>query len=153
MNLEPDFSDFLAALINQKVDFMIVGAYALAHHGAPRATRDFDVWVRPEPENARAVIRALAAFGAPLVVTEQDLLTGKVVQIGVEPVRIDVLNELSGVTPAEIWESREEGKIGPHRVFFIGRKTYVKNKLAAGRRKDLSDLEAIGELPPQDRSA
>jgi hypothetical protein len=148
MTLEPDFADFLDALARHRVEFVIVGAYALAHHGSPRATRDFDVWVRPTPENARSVLRALADFGAPSVAKEEDILTGKVIQLGVEPVRIDIISDLSGVGAAEIWDGRENGDVGGRRVAFIGRKTYVKNKLAAGRRKDLSDLEALGELPP-----
>ena len=148
MNLEADFSDFLAALIKNKVEFVVVGAFALAHHGAPRATGDFDVWVRPEPKNAEAVLRALADFGAPLAgLSTDDFLTGKIVQIGVEPVRIDVINELSGVGAEEVWSGREEGAIGPHRVSFIGRKVYIKNKRASGRTKDLADLEALGEPP------
>lgn len=148
MNLEPDFSDFLAALIKNKVEFVVVGAFALAHHGAPRATGDFDVWVRPEPKNAKAVLHALADFGAPLAgLAESDFLTGKIVQIGVEPVRIDVINELSGVSAEEVWAGREKGAIGPHPVNFIGRKVYIKNKRASGRTKDLADLEALGEPP------
>lgn len=70
------------------------------------------------------------------------------IQIGVEPMRIDIISDLSGVGAAEIWDGREEGDIGGRRVAFIGRKTYVKSKLAAGRRKDLSDLEALDEFPP-----
>jgi hypothetical protein len=148
MNLEPDFSDFLAALIKHKVDFVIVGAFALAHHGAPRATGDFDIWVRPERTNANAVLRALGDFGAPLTgLSEDDFLNGKIVQIGVEPVRIDVINNLSGVSAEEVWSGREKGAIGPHHVHFIGRTVYIKNKRACGRTKDLADLESLGEPP------
>lgn len=148
MNLEPDFGDFLAALIKNEVEFVIVGAFALAHHGAPRATGDFDVWVRPTRTNAKAVLRALGDFGAPLTgLSEDDFLIGQIVQIGVVPVRIDVINELSGVSAEEVWSEREKGVIGPHQVHFIGRKTYIKNKRASGRAKDLADLESLGEPP------
>lgn len=146
MNLEPDFSDFVEALNRNRVEFVIIGAFALGHHGAPRATGDFDVWVRPLEPNARATIKALADFGFPTIdVTPQDILSEKVIQLGVAPVRIDILSELSGVTADEIWSTRISGTLGTHTVFFISRATFVKNKRAAGRKKDQADLHALGE--------
>ena len=148
MNLEPDFSDFIEALKRNDVEFMIVGAFALGHHGAPRATGDFDVWVRPREPNAKATIKALADFGFPTInVTPEDILSGKVIQLGVVPVRIDILSDLSGVAADEIWDSKVSGRLGPHTVFFIGRETFVKNKRASGRDKDKADLTALGEGP------
>lgn len=146
MNLEPDFSDFIETLNRNKVEFVIVGAFALGHHGAPRATGDFDVWVRPHEPNARATIQALVDFGLPTInVTPEDILSGKVIQLGVAPVRIDILSDLSGVTADEVWRTKVPGRLGPHSLFFIGRETFVKNKRAAGRKKDQADLLALGE--------
>lgn len=124
----------------------MVGAFALGHHGAPRATGDFDVWVRPLEANAAATIKAIEEFGFPTKdVAPADVLSGKVLQLGVAPVRFDVLSELRGVTADEVWASRTSGTLGPHAVFFISRETFVKNKRAAGRSKDRADLVALGE--------
>jgi len=112
--LNRDFVDLLRAFGAADVRFLIVGAYALAHHGRPRATGDLDVWIDPSPENAPRVMAALQAFGAPLQgVTEADFAQPSVVfQIGVAPGRIDILTELSGITFGEAWPERESGAFG-----------------------------------------
>ena len=99
MLLNPDFKDILSALSAAKIDFLVVGAYAVAAHGHPRATGDLDLWVRAEPNTALRVLKVLAEFGAPLHdLTVEDLSTpGIVFQIGVEPSRIDILTSVSGV--------------------------------------------------------
>jgi hypothetical protein len=98
--LNPDFSDMLSAFTGESVEYLVVGAYALAAHGVPRATGDLDFWIRPTPENASRVLRALAAFGAPTADLALDDLTTPdlVFQIGVEPNRIDILTSIDGVT-------------------------------------------------------
>src|SRR5262245_65310908 len=103
--MNPDFVDLLRAFADADVRFMIVGAYALAVHGRPRATGDLDVWIDATPENASRVMKALAAFGAPLSeITEADFAhPGVVYQIGVAPGRIDILTELTGVTFEQAW--------------------------------------------------
>lgn len=143
--MNPDFVDLLRAFGAADVRFLIVGAYALAHHGRPRATGDLDVWVDATPANAPRVIRALAAFGAPLTdVTEHDFARpGVVVQIGVPPGRIDILTELTGLTFAEAWPDREAGRFGELEVDFLGREAFVRNKRATGRLKDLGDIEGL----------
>src|SRR5574339_875662 len=110
--MNPDFVDLLRAFADAEVRYLVVGAYALAHHGRPRATGDLDIWVDASPSNAPRVMRALAAFGAPMnEITEDDFAQpGVVFQIGVPPGRIDVLTELSGVTFAEAWPEREPGR-------------------------------------------
>jgi hypothetical protein len=115
-----DFVDLLRAFIDADVRFLVVGAYALAHHGRPRATGDLDVWVEPAAENADRVMRALANFGAPLSdVTAADFARpGVVLQIGVPPGRIDVLTELTGLQFADAWPSREPGRFGSLTVDF-----------------------------------
>lgn len=143
--MNPDFVDLLRAFSDADVRFLIVGAYALAHHGRPRATGDLDVWVEATPENAERVLRALAAFGAPLQdVSMSDFAQpGVVYQIGVPPGRIDILTELSGLQFAEAWPTREAGTFGGVAVDFIGREAFLRNKRATGRMKDLGDIEDL----------
>jgi hypothetical protein len=140
-----DFVDLLQAFAAADVRVLVVGAYALAHHGRPRATGDLDVWVDPTPENAARVMRALAAFGAPLHdISESDFShPGVTFQIGVPPGRVDVLTELTGITFAEAWPSREAGRFGEVTVDFIGRDAFIRNKRATGRAKDLGDVEEL----------
>src|SRR6188474_347908 len=106
--MNPDFVDLLRAFVAADVRFLIVGAYALALHGRPRATGDLDVWVDATPENAARVMRALAAFGAPLAdIAADDFARGGVTyQIGVPPGRIDILTDLTGLAFADAWADR-----------------------------------------------
>jgi hypothetical protein len=126
---------------------MIVGGYALAFHGAPRYTGDIDVFTKPEHENAKRIINALADFGfSALDLTIDDFQDqNKVVQLGLPPVRIDILTSISGVTWEEADTSKEPGFFGDVSVSYIGKKQFITNKRAIGRKKDLADLEAIGE--------
>ena len=141
--MNPDFVDLLRAFIAADVRFLVVGAYALAVHGRPRATGDLDIWVEATPENASRVMRALAAFGAPLrELSEEDFAgPGVTYQIGVPPGRIDILTELTGLTFAEAWPDRVSRAFGDLEVNFIGRDAFIRNKRATGRTKDLADVE------------
>ncbi len=143
--MNEDFLDLLRALLAADVRFLVVGAYALAHHGRPRATGDLDVWVEPTLDNAVKVMRALAEFGAPLNdVTEADFAKpGVVFQIGLPPRRIDVLTQLTGLEFADAWASRERGRFGDLSVDFIGRDAFIRNKRATGRAKDLVDVDEL----------
>ncbi|MBI4678823.1 MAG: hypothetical protein HY748_14690 [Elusimicrobia bacterium] len=148
MNVNPDFSDFIDSLNRRHVDYVIVGAFALAHLGFPRATGDIDIWIKPTPSNAQALLRAIEDFGfTSLKLTQDDILSGKIIQLGYPPVRIDLLTELDGVSEKEIWASRREGPFGDHAVYYLGRGVFIKNKRAAGRKKDLIDLDLFGESP------
>jgi hypothetical protein len=139
-----DFRDLLAEFNVQGVDFIIVGAHALAAHGHIRATQDFDVWVRPEAENAKLVYRALQ-FGAPLQdLTEADLATpGIIFQIGVAPIRIDVITAIDGVEFPEAWANRMSTKFDDQPASVLSRDDLIRNKRAAGRIQDLADLERL----------
>jgi hypothetical protein len=143
--MNQDFVDLLRALCAHDVRFLVVGAYALAVHGRPRATGDLDVWVDATPENAPRLMRALVAFGAPLRdVSEADFgRPGIVFQMGLPPGRIDVLTALSGVTFDEAWPARVPAMFAQVKVDVIGRDAFIKNKRATGRAKDLGDIEAL----------
>jgi len=143
-----DFRDLLAEFNAQGVEYLIVGAHALAAHGHVRATQDLDVWVCPDPKNAQRVMLALQAFGAPLQdLTESDLATpGIVFQIGVEPIRIDIITAIDGVEFAEAWPSRVLSKFGDQPVAILSREHLIKNKRAAGRTQDLADVERLEQL-------
>jgi hypothetical protein len=122
-----------------------VGAHALAAHGHVRATKDLDVWVRPDPENAKRVLNALRAFGAPLHdLTETDLSKpGLVFQIGLPPIRIDVLTSIDGVDFAEAWPVRLPTKFADQPTAVLSKKHFIQNKRASGRSQDLADIERL----------
>lgn len=143
-----DFVEMLSALCAASAEFLVVGAHALAAHGVPRATGDLDIWVRPSPENAERVLAALRTFGAPLLDLSRDDLVrpDTVFQIGLPPSRIDILSGVSGVTFDDAWKNRLSVSIGELTVPVIGREDFIRNKRAAGRDKDLSDLTL---LPPE----
>lgn len=144
--MNPDFVEMLSALSAAGVDYLIVGAHALAAHGLPRATGDLDIWVRPAPDNATRVIAALRAFGAPLFdLSEADLARlDTVFQIGVVPSRIDILTGISGVAFEDAWPRRVVLAIEGQPLPFLGREDLERNKRATGRPKDLADLAALG---------
>jgi hypothetical protein len=147
--VQADFRDVLAELLRAGARFLVVGAHALGVHGVPRATVDLDIWVEPSAENARRVWHALAAFGAPLVslgIAETDFMdTDTISQFGLPPHRIDIMAGISGVTFAEAWPDHVEHPFDDLRVPYIGRAAFVRNKRASGRKKDLGDLESLGE--------
>ena len=145
--MNQDFLDLLRAFIDHKVRFLVVGAYALGVHGRPRATGDLDVWVDATPGNAANVMRALEQFGAPTgQVAQADFSRpGAVFQMGLPPLRIDVLTELSGLTFEQAWPGRIQANFGPVTADVIGREAFIRNKRATGRAKDLGDVEALGE--------
>lgn len=140
-----DFIEMLSALCEAGVEFLIVGAHALAAHGTPRATGDLDIWVNATPDNAARVRAALSRFGAPLFdLTIEDLQKDDTVfEIGQPPGRIDVLTGISGVKFQDAWPRRLEVTIDTLIVPVIGLDDFVANKRASGRPKDLSDLTLL----------
>lgn len=145
MDLARDFDEFIASLIAHGVEFLLVGAYALAFHGAPRFTGDLDVFVRPTLENASRVLAAVRAFGFPVAELRPDDLVdaSRILQMGLEPVQIHVMSAISGVSWDDAWRDRAAGRCGRHEVPFLGRDSFLRNKRAAGRPKDLADIDAI----------
>jgi len=146
--LNEDYRDILLAFVDEKVEFLLVGAYALAAHGYPRATMDIDLWVMPSPDNAEAVLRALHRFGAPVVeLREGDLQNeGTVFQIGVAPRRIDILTAVSGLRFDEAFVRAIPVDIEGITVRIPTIEDMIRNKRATGRTKDLADAEALEEL-------
>jgi len=147
MEMQPDFRELLALFNAHYVEYMIVGGYALAFHGAPRFTGDLDVLVKPDPENAQRILTALETFGfASVGLTPGDFShPDQVVQLGVPPVRIDLLTSLTGTSWDEAFAGRTAGSYGDVPVYYIGREQFIANKRAIGRQKDLADLEMLGE--------
>jgi hypothetical protein len=145
--LNDDFRDMLDSLNGASVEYLIVGAYAMAAHGVPRATGDIDILVRPTPENARRVIAALRSFGAPLAqhhVSERDFeVEGAVYQLGLPPRRIDLLTSISGVSFADAWTTRVPATVDGRELAVLGRDTLIANKRATGRPKDLLDVQLL----------
>jgi len=141
--LNPDYRDMLSALSAAEVEYLVVGAFALAAHGLPRATGDIDFWVRPTPENADRVFTALTEFGASLQgLTRDDMArAGTVFQIGVVPRRIDFLTAIDGVEFDEAWENRETRDVDGVAVPVLSREHLIANKRATGRPKDQLDVE------------
>lgn len=147
MEVQPDFRDQLALFNAHEVDYMIVGAYALAFHGAPRYTGDIEIFVKPDPINTQRIMVALDEFGFGSVgLTAADFESrDKVIQLGVPPVRVDIITSITGVSWEEAVTGRAKGKYGDIPVYFIGREQFISNKKALGRKKDFADLEALGE--------
>ena len=139
--LIPHSRDILAELSAGEVDYLLVGAFAVAVHQYPRATGDIDLWVRPDPVNAERVWQALARFGAPVdnVTVEELSRPGFFYQVGVAPVRIDILTAVDGVSFEEAWSEREYHELFGVTVPVISRRHLLANKKAAGRPKDLLD--------------
>ena len=152
-DLTRDFRDLLQAFVDHEVRFLVVGAYALAIHGHPRATGDLDLWIEPTPENAERAYAALADFGAPLhELTREDLATPSTVfQIGLPPLRIDVLTRLTGLDFGPAFGRRIEADFEGVRVPVVGREDFLANKRALGRARDLADAERLDPPEPQGR--
>jgi hypothetical protein len=145
MPLNKDLREFVALLNSNGVEYLVVGAFAVAFHGFPRYTADLDLLVRPAAENAERVMRALSEFGfGSLDIQASDLQSpGRVIQLGVQPNRIDLLTAISGVSFDEAWARRSPGKLDGMEVQFIGRDALIRNKESTGRQKDLGDAEEL----------
>lgn len=145
--LNPDFKEILSALNDEEAEYLVVGAYAMAVHGVPRATGDLDLWVNSSDANADRVWKALERFGAPLTQLKPNDFRepGLVYQIGVAPVRVDVLTSITGVSFADAWKGRVSVKIDGITVTVISLAELIKNKTAVGRPQDLVDVERLQE--------
>jgi hypothetical protein len=143
--ISKDFQEILRAFNAHRVKYMVVGGFAFGVHLEPRSTKDIDLWIRTDPENAKAVFQALAEFGAPIAgMTSNDFMDGTVFQMGQPPERIDILQQVSGLDFDDAWEHRLEGFIDESTpALVISKDDLIRNKLAAGRDQDLLDVKNL----------
>jgi predicted nucleotidyltransferase len=151
--LNEDYKDILQAFADEKVRFLLVGAYALAAYGYPRATMDIDLWVEPSPENAESILRALRHFGAPLEkVTREDFQKDNAIfQIGVAPRRIDIITTASGLQFIEAFNRSVTIDIDGIEIHILSLSDLVRNKRASGRTKDIADAEALEDIQQSEK--
>jgi len=143
--LNEDYKEMLQLLLEEHVDFMIVGAYALGTHGYPGATGDIDIWVKPNNINSKKLYKALARFGAPLDQIQIDEFSteGIIFQIGVIPRRIDIITKIDGVTYEEADEDKIIVEIEGLKIPVISLEKLIRYKMATGREKDELDIKTL----------
>lgn len=152
----PDFKELLSVLNEYRVKYLVVGAYALSVHAQPRATKDIDILVRPDPENAKAVFIALVKFGAPLQgYGPADFAEpGPFFRMGHAPISVDLLTEMPGVDFDTAWPRRVEGVVDPAtglKATFISAEDFIAAKLASGRPRDLADVDDVRKAQESQR--
>lgn len=145
VRLQKDLREFVELLIERRVEFVVVGGYAVAFHGHPRFTQDIDLFVRADQANAKKLTLLVKDFGfEALGLTEEHFYDpNAVIQLGRPPNRVDLLTQISGVTFDEVWEGRVSGRLDDLEVSYISRDLLIKNKVAAGRGKDLGDVSEL----------
>jgi hypothetical protein len=145
MHIQEDFEEFLKLLNRKKVEYVVVGGYAVAFHGYVRATKDIDILFHNSQENIQRLKRALNEFGFPadglsdVAFSEQ----GKIIRMGVSPVMIELINTISGVSFKTAWENRVAGMFGKSKIFYLSKPDLLKNKKASGRPRDLLDVDEL----------
>ncbi len=142
---EKDYAVLLRSFNNHGVRYLIVGAFAVGFHAMPRYTKDLDLWVEPTIDNGARICRALEEFGfGSLKIAPNDFARkGRCVQLGYEPIRVDLITTIPGVTFSRAWAHRRRGYYGPQPVFFVGLQDLVRSKKASGRKQDLADLDVL----------
>ncbi len=145
MQLPKDFSEFLKLFNSKKVKYLLVGGYAVGYYGYPRATNDIDLWVEMSPENAEKIVHVLREFGfaQETLNTEIFLKDEQIIRMGVPPLRIEILTGVSGIKFAEAFTEKETANFADLMVDIISLENLKTNKKAAGRHKDLDDLENL----------
>jgi hypothetical protein len=145
MKVEKDYEELLELFNKNKVRYCIVGAYALALHAKPRYTKDMDILVEADAENAHKIVKSLTSFGFKNIrLRSEDFLEqGRIIQLGYEPLRVDIMTSIDGCSFREVWKHKRLSRYGDQKVFFIGKKELIKNKKASGREQDKADLEVL----------
>jgi hypothetical protein len=145
MKVEKDYEEFLGLFNKHSVRYCIVGAYAVAFYAKPRYTKDIDILVEPSKENAQKILRALGEFGFGELSISVDDLTheGNILQLGYEPLRIDLLNKLEAFQFHDIWQNKVTGDYGSGKVYFISLDDLIKNKKISARPTDKIDIELL----------
>ena len=152
MFVNSDFSDLLQSLNDNHVRYLVIGGYAVVQYAEPRFTKDLDVWISTDAANAEAVYTALREFGAPLtgLAVKDFAEEGYFFQMGVPPVRVDVLMGVPGVQFEECWKRRAEMDFDGLKVYFISREDLIVAKRASGRKQDLIDADLLSQAGEQD---
>ena len=148
MDVEKDFKELLGLLNKHKVKYCVIGAYAFGFHARPRYTKDMDILIEPTLQNAKRIMSALEEFGfKSLNLTEQDFCKeGQCIQLGYEPVRVDLLTSIGGLKFAKVWKNKVKENYGDVCVYFIGLDELIKAKQIAHRKQDLADLEVLLDI-------
>ena len=154
LKVQKDYEELLRLFNKYKVRYCIVGAYALGFYVLPRYTKDMDLLVEPSVENAKRIVKALHTFGfGSLKLTPKDFSsTGKIVQLGYEPIRIDIITSIDGCAFKQVWQNRKKGFYGKTGVHFIGINELIQNKNASARKQDLADLDVLKSLKKEVKS-
>jgi hypothetical protein len=148
MRIEKDFKEFIALLNKNNVRYLIVGGYAFSYHAEPRYTKDIDFFIDNSETNAEGLLKALAEFGFQSIGLSKDdfIKPGDIVQLGVPPVRIDLMTSITGLEFAAAWENRVAGTFGDIPAFYISKSDLILNKTAVGRKQDLVDVEKLQKI-------
>lgn len=146
--VEKDYEELLRLLNKNKVKYCIVGAFALAFHAIPRYTKDMDIFIEASEKNAKGILKALNEFGfGVLNLSMSDFSAkGRTIQLGYEPVRIDILTLIDGCTFEEAWKNKKTGRYGKEKIYFIGLDDMIRNKKASKRKQDKADLEILSAV-------
>lgn len=145
MKVEKDYEDLLKLFNKNKVKYCIVGAYAVAFYGRPRYTKDMDILIEPEVKNAEKIVKALNEFGFKNCGLQVKDFTekGRIIQLGYEPIRVDIITSILKVNFEDIWKNKKKGAYGSQKVFFIALKDLIKIKKISNRKQDKVDLEIL----------
>ncbi|MGA2508239.1 MAG: DUF6036 family nucleotidyltransferase [Chitinispirillaceae bacterium] len=148
MNIHEDFEEFLKLLNRKKVEYLIVGGYAVAFYGYVRVTKDLDILFHNSPQNIQRLKSALNGFGFPADGLSDVAFSekGKIIRMGVSPVMIELINAISGVSFETAWKNRVKGEYGRTKVFYLSKPDLLKNKSASGRPQDLADVAELKSL-------
>lgn len=144
-NVEKDYEELLRLFNKHKVKYCIVGAFAVVFYAVPRYTKDMDILVEPSVRNGGRILKALGEFGFGILKLSADDLSqeNKIIQLGYEPVRVDIITSIDGCTFKQVWENREKGMYGKEKVNFIGLNELIKNKRVLKRKQDKADLDIL----------
>jgi len=145
MRTEKDFKEFIGSLNSHSVRYLIIGSFALSYYAEPRYTKDIDILVESTPANADRVMEAIREFGfSDIELESRDFLEPEqVIQLGLEPLRIDLLTSLKGIAFADAWERRTTGLYGDIQAFYISKQDLIDHKKLVGRKQDLADIERL----------
>lgn len=148
MEHNPDFKDLFHLLEKERVEYLIVGAYALIYYATPRYTKDVDIWIRPVSENIKNLWTALEKFGAPLIdITPDDFLNPNIIyQIGIEPNRIDILTSIPGLEFDAAWKNKAVSNYAGEEIYILSLDDLIKSKETTDRPQDRMDLKILSEI-------